>query len=97
MTRYGVRFEDNRGTQEISEESESKFVVERLLTIGRTLADAEKILSSRGLAFVTDKTEATRDFFKTDDGDLRVVREWQRDDGVFVLTLAAKQLSTYDR
>ena len=65
-----------------------------LLTVGRTVADAEELLKARHIAFTVELTRPTRHFFQTDEGELRVVRERRAADGTFLLTLAAKQQST---
>ena len=67
------------------------------LTVGLNAAEAEKILTERAVSFTTVVTRPTRDFFKTDDTDWRVVREQRREDGSMALTLAAKQVSNCNR
>ena len=59
--------------------------------IGRPWTEAESMLTSAHCCYQTEITRPTRDFFKTDNTCLYVVRVRERADGTIMLTLAAKQ------
>ncbi|WP_302610436.1 RNA-3-phosphate cyclase [uncultured Mitsuokella sp.] len=59
--------------------------------LARSLPEAEQMLSAAGCRYTTEITRPTRDFFKTDETCLYVVREKILSDGEILLTLAAKQ------
>ena len=59
--------------------------------IGRPWTEAELLLTSAHCCYQTEITRPTRDFFKTDNTCLYVVRVRERADGTIMLTLAAKQ------
>ena len=59
--------------------------------LARPLAEAEALLRKAGRSWQTEITRPTRDFFKTDETCLYVVREKILSDGEILLTLAAKQ------
>lgn len=59
--------------------------------LARPLSEAEQMLREKGCAWTTEITRPTRDFFKTDENCLYVVREKILSDGKILLTLAAKQ------
>lgn len=60
--------------------------------VGRPFAEAEACLRAGGVDYATEITRPVRDFFKTDEKNLYVVRERQSPDGRLLLTLAGKQL-----
>ena len=57
--------------------------------LARPLAEAEALLREAGRSWQI--TRPTRDFFKTDNTCLYVVRVREQADGTIMLTLAAKQ------
>ena len=59
--------------------------------LARPLAEAEAMLREAGRSWQMEITRPTRDFFKTDNTCLYVVRVRERADGTIMLTLAAKQ------
>lgn len=59
--------------------------------LARPLAEAEALLREAGCSWQTEITRPTRDFFKTDNTCLYVVRVREQADGTIMLTLAAKQ------
>ena len=59
--------------------------------LGRPLDEAEHLLAQAGCAWQTEITRPVRDFFKTDNTCLYVVRVREQADGTIMLTLAAKQ------
>lgn len=62
--------------------------------IGRPWEEAEAMLRTAGLAYVTEMTRPTRDFFKTDETSLFVVRQRELAGGILQLTLAARCVGT---
>ena len=59
--------------------------------IGRPWIEAEVMLKSAGCHYQMEITRPTRDFFKTDNTCLYVVRVREQADDTIMLTLAAKQ------
>ena len=59
--------------------------------VGRSKAEAERLLRSAGVAFDEETTRPTRHVFPVDEHDLYVVRQVLRSDGRWRLTLAGKQ------
>ncbi|MDY4473757.1 RNA-3-phosphate cyclase [Mitsuokella sp.] len=59
--------------------------------MGRPLDEAEHMLAAAGCAWKTEITRPSRDFFKTDEHCLYVVRQRDLPQGIIMLTLAAKQ------
>ncbi len=59
--------------------------------LARPLPEAEQMLREKGCEWTAEITRPTRDFFKTDETCLYVVREKLLPDGKILLTLAAKQ------
>ncbi len=59
--------------------------------LARPFPEAEQMLREKGCEWTTEITRPTRDFFKTDETCLYVVRERLLSDGKILLTLAAKQ------
>ena len=59
--------------------------------LARPLAEAESLLREAGRSWQTEITRPTRDFFKTDNTCLYVVRVREQADGTIMLPLAAKQ------
>ena len=59
--------------------------------LGRPLDEAEHLLAQAGCAWQTEITRPVRDFFKTDEHCLYVVRQKTLPQGSVMLTLAAKQ------
>ena len=57
--------------------------------LARPLAEAESLLREAGRSWQTEITRPTRDFFKTDERCLYVVRERELPDGTLALVLAA--------
>ena len=57
--------------------------------LGRPLDEAEHLLAQAGCAWQTEITRPVRDFFKTDERCLYVVRERELPDGTLALVLAA--------
>ena len=57
--------------------------------LARPLAEAESLLREAGRSWQTEITRPTRDFFKTDNTCLYVVRERELPDGTLALVLAA--------
>ncbi len=59
--------------------------------LGRSAEEAEALLREAGVAFTTELTRPTRNFFPVDDAKLYVVRAVTCPDASCRLTLAAKQ------
>ena len=59
--------------------------------LARPFAEAEAMLREAGRPWQTEITRPTRDFFKTDEHCLYVVRQRDLPQGIIMLTLAAKQ------
>ncbi len=59
--------------------------------LGRSAEEAEVLLREAGVAFTTELTRPTRNFFPVDDAKLYVVRAVTCPDASCRLTLAAKQ------
>ena len=57
---------------------------------GRPFAEVQAELDAAGSSYQTEITRPTRDFFKTDERCLYVVRERKLPDGTLGLTLAAR-------
>ena len=57
----------------------------------KPFAEAKAELDGEGINYTTEITRPTRDFFKTDENNLYVVRVKQAD-GRLLLTLAGKQM-----
>lgn len=58
--------------------------------IGRPWAEAKALLEQEGVPYQTEITRPTRDFFKTDENCLYVVRAIMRE-GELLITLVGKQ------
>ena len=63
---------------------------EPLLFVGRPFAEVQAELETAGLPYQTEITRPTRDYFKTDERCLYVVRERELPDGTLALALAAR-------
>ena len=61
------------------------------LFIGCPWSLVEPKLREQGISYQTEITRPTRDFFKTDESCLYIVRVYEQQDGSLRLTLAAKQ------
>ena len=61
--------------------------------IGRSQAEAQQLLRAAGLSFTEEITRPTRDFFKTDESRLYVLRVREQEQGIKV-TLGAKVIPT---
>ena len=59
--------------------------------VGRPFSSVEPELRAAGTPYQLERTRPVRDFFKTDNTCLYVVRVRERADGTIMLTLAAKQ------
>ena len=59
--------------------------------VGRPFSSVEPELRVAGTPYQLERTRPVRDFFKTDNTCLYVVRVRERADGTIMLTLAAKQ------
>ncbi len=57
--------------------------------VGRPLAEAEALLQAAGINYATTVSRPTRDFFKTDEKCLYIVRQ-KLHDGTLQLVLAAR-------
>ena len=62
---------------------------QRLSYVGRPFSEVEAELKGAGISYQTEITRPTRDFFKTEERCLYVVRERELPDGTLALVLAA--------
>ncbi len=58
--------------------------------VGRPFSEVEAELKAAGISYQTEITRPTRDFFKTEERCLYVVRERELTDGTLRLVLAAR-------
>ena len=58
--------------------------------VGRPFSEVEVELKAAGISYQTEITRPTRDFFKTEECCLYVVREREHTDGTLRLALAAR-------
>lgn len=58
--------------------------------VGRPFSEVEAELETAGISYQTEITRPTRDFFKTEERCLYVVREQRAPDGTLRLALAAR-------
>ena len=58
--------------------------------VGRPFSEVEVELKAAGISYQTEITRPTRDFFKTEERCLYVVRERELTDGTLRLVLAAR-------
>ena len=65
-----------------------------LSVIGMPLKKAAELFDKHGMTYTVSRTSPTRDFFKTDESKIRVIRARQNEDGSFCLTVASEQQST---
>jgi len=65
-------------------------IQEPLRYVGRPFAEVQAELETAGLPYQTEITRPTRDYFKTDERCLYVVRERKLLDGTLALALAAR-------
>ena len=63
---------------------------QRLSYVGRPFSEVEAELKGAGISYQTEITRPTRDFFKTEERCLYVVRERRATDGTLRLVLAAR-------
>ena len=63
---------------------------QRLSYVGRPFSEVEAELETAGISYQTEITRPTRDFFKTEERCLYVVRERKAPDGTLRLALAAR-------
>ena len=63
---------------------------QRLSYVGRPFSEVEAELKGAGISYQTEITRPTRDFFKTDERCLYVVRERKAPDDTLRLALAAR-------
>ena len=63
---------------------------QRLSYVGRPFSKVEAELKGAGISYQTEITRPTRDFFKTEERCLYVVREQRATDGTLRLVLAAR-------
>lgn len=69
--------------------------IQRLRFVGRPFAEVQAELQADGIPYETEITRPTRDYFKTDERCLYVVRERELAGGTLRLALAARlQAST---
>ena len=62
--------------------------------VGLPWTEAAWQLTESGCRFQTEITRPTRDFFTTDSTCLYVIRQRELPDGILLLTLAAKQITS---
>ena len=63
---------------------------QRLSYVGRPFSEVEAELKGAGISYQTEITRPTRDFFKTEERCLYVVRERKAPDDTLRLALAAR-------
>ena len=63
---------------------------QRLSYVGRPFSEVEAELETAGISYQTEITRPTRDFFKTEERCLYVVRERKAPDDTLRLALAAR-------
>ena len=63
---------------------------QRLSYVGRPFSEVEAELKGAGISYKTEITRPTRDFFKTEERCLYVVRERKAPDDTLRLALAAR-------
>ena len=63
---------------------------QRLSYVGRPFSEVEAELKGAGISYQTEITRPTRDFFKTEERCLSVVRERKAPDDTLRLALAAR-------
>ena len=63
---------------------------QRLSYVGRAFSEVEAELKGAGISYQTEITRPTRDFFKTEERCLYVVRERKAPDDTLRLALAAR-------
>ena len=64
---------------------------QRLSYVGRPFSEVEAELKGAGISYQTEITRPTRDFFKTEERCLYVVRERKAPDDTLRLALAARR------